>query len=124
MNFVQKLIDDTKAGSWDFCWNFNIGSQSYALIKTKYYLSGLNFTTANKNKNIIFPNGSSLESELLGELETAVRESIMNTAIKMVDMYLSEKDLAEGHLSSVQFLDKKKLTQASDEKLVEKGLKG
>ena len=64
---------------WDFFWKYNDGSDTFTLNKAKHYLSGLNFTTANKSKSIIFPNGSELITEQLDGLETAVRASLLNT---------------------------------------------
>ena len=89
MNFVQKLIDDTNNGDWDFYWKYNEGSNTFSLNKPKHYLTGLNFTTTDKNKTIIFPNGSGLDTEQLSELETAVRSSLLSTMNQSIKMYLA-----------------------------------
>jgi len=94
MNFVQKLIDDTNNGDWDFYWKYNEGSNTFTLNKPKHYLTGLNFTTTDKNKTIIFPNGSGLDTEHLKELETAARSSILNTMSQSIEMYLAGEELA------------------------------
>jgi hypothetical protein len=93
MNFVQKLIDDTNNGDWDFFWKYNEGSDTFTLNKPKHYLSGLNFTTSNKIKSIVFPNGSELFTTKLDELEGAVRASLLSTMNQSMNMYLAGKEL-------------------------------
>jgi hypothetical protein len=93
MSFIQKLIDDTNKGDWDFYWKYNEGSDTFTLNKPKHYLTGLNFTTANKSKSVIFPNGSELFTEQLGNLETAVRSSLLSTMNQSIEMYLANKEL-------------------------------
>lgn len=93
MSFIQKLIDDTNNGDWDFYWKYNEGSDTFTLNKPKHYLAGLNFTTANKSKSVIFPNGSELFTDKLSDLETAVRASLLSTMNQSIEMYLVNKEL-------------------------------
>jgi hypothetical protein len=93
MSFTQKLIDDTKKGDWNYYWKYSDGSGTYTLNKPKHYLSGLNFTTREKSKELIFPNGFALETEQLGELEEAVRKSLEDTVDEIVKLYLVGKEL-------------------------------
>jgi len=95
MSFVQKLIDDTKNGDWDYCWKYSDGSGTYTLNKQKHYLSGLNFTTREKSKELIFPNGYALESEQLGDLESAVLFSLEATVDDSVKLYLAGKEITQ-----------------------------
>jgi hypothetical protein len=95
MSFVQKLIDDTRNGDWNYCWKYSDGSGTYTLNKQKHYLSGLNFTTREKSKELIFPNGFALESEQLGELESAVLFSLEATVDDSVELYLTGKEITQ-----------------------------
>jgi hypothetical protein len=95
MSFVQKLIDDTRNGDWNYCWKYSDGSGTYTLNKQKHYLSGLNFTTREKSKELIFPNGYALESEQLGELESAVLFSLEATVDDSVKLYLAGKEITQ-----------------------------
>lgn len=122
MGFVQKLIEDTNNGDWDFYWKYNEGSDTYTLNKPKHYLSGLNFTTANKNKYIIFPNGAGLESESLGELEIAVRGSLLGTMNQMIEMYLAGKELTPDAKAALAEQEKNKSVEPKT-KVVEKTTK-
>jgi hypothetical protein len=65
------------------------------LNKQKHYLSGLNFTTREKSKELIFPNGFALESEQLGELESAVLFSLEATVDDSVKLYLAGKEITQ-----------------------------
>lgn len=114
MNFVQKLIDDTNNGDWDFFWKYNEGSDTFTLNKSKHYLSGLNFTTANKSKGIVFPNGSELFTEKLDELEGAVRASLLSTMSQSMDMYLAGKELTPEEESAQAEQEKNKSSNADN----------
>jgi len=94
MNFIQKLIQDTDNGDWDFMWKYNAGT--YTLNKPKHYLSGLNFTTREKKKFIVFPNGSELTAKpakMLEELKNSVRESLIRTMDISIRLYMNEKEM-------------------------------
>jgi hypothetical protein len=93
MNFVEKLIEDTYNGDWDFFWKYSDGSKTYTINKAKHYLSGLNFSFENDKKLIIFPNGYGLTTELLEELRDSVDNSLERTVDKSIEMYLGEKEL-------------------------------
>lgn len=123
MGFVQKLIEDTNNGDWDFYWKYNEGSDIYTLNKPKHYLSGLNFTTANKNKYIIFPNGAGLDSESLGELEIAVRSSLLGTMNQMIEMYLAGKELTPDAEEALAEQEKNKNAEPKTKAIAEKPTK-
>ena len=85
MNFVQKLIDDTKSGLWDFAWKYSDASQNYNFNKEKHLLRGMNFSLT-EPKTMIFPNGyaiyynedlmKNLAKEIDISLERTIDESI------------------------------------------------
>jgi hypothetical protein len=114
MNFVQKLIDDTNNGDWDFVWKYNDGSKTYTFNKTKHYLSGLNFSLENNNPLIIFPNGYGLKTDLLSELESAVLQSLERTVDTSIEMYMSGKELTPEEEVAQAEQEKNKTTKEKD----------
>jgi hypothetical protein len=97
MNFVQKLIDDTKNGMWNYDWKYNDGSKIYTFNKPKHFLGGLNFMASieNKDKEIIFPNGVALETEQIKELEEAVIFSLEATVDDSMKRYIAGKEITQ-----------------------------
>lgn len=97
MSFVQKLIDDTKNGMWNYDWKYNDGSKIYTFNKPKHFLSGLNFVASieNKGKEIIFPNGVALETEQIKELEEAVIFSLEATVDDSMKRYIAGKEVTQ-----------------------------
>jgi len=95
MKFVQKLIDDTNNGDWDFKWKYSDGSQTYTFNQPKHYLSGLNFSLLANKKLLIFPNGYGLETNLLENLKKAIDLSLERTVDESMRLYVEGKEMTQ-----------------------------
>ena len=95
MKFVQKLIDDTNKGDWDFKWKYSDGSQTYTFNQPKHYLSGLNFSLMVNKKLLIFPNGYGLETNLLENLKKAIDASLERTVDESMRLYVAGKEMTQ-----------------------------
>jgi len=95
MKFVQKLIDDTNNGDWDFKWKYSDGSQTYTFNQPKHYLSGLNFSLTANKKLLIFPNGYGLETTLLENLKKAIDVSLERTVDESMRLYVEGKEMTQ-----------------------------
>jgi hypothetical protein len=95
MNFIQKLIDDTDKGDWDFSWKYSDGSKSYTFQVPKHYLSGMNFSIDNDPNIMIFPNGYSIkyDKSLLAKLKDSIDKSLERTVDECVKLYLMGKEM-------------------------------
>jgi hypothetical protein len=113
MNFTQKLIDDTKNGTWDFYWKLNEGTKTYSFTKPKHFLSGLNFSLEKDKSLIVFPNGYGLKTGLLSLLEEAVLESMERTVDTSIQMYVSGEELTPDQEAEQEAQDENKQSGAS-----------
>jgi len=95
VKFVQKLIDDTNKGDWDFKWKYSDGSQTYTFNQPKHYLSGLNFSLMVNKKLLIFPNGYGLETNLLENLKKAIDASLERTVDESMRLYVAGKEMTQ-----------------------------
>ena len=95
MKFVQKLIDDTNKGDWDFKWKYSDGSQTYTFNQPKHYLSGLNFSLLANKKLLIFPNGYGLETNLLENLKKVIDVSLERTVDESMRLYVEGKEMTQ-----------------------------
>jgi len=95
MKFVQKLIDDTDNGDWDFKWKYSDGSETYTFNQPKHYLSGLNFSLLANKKLLVFPNGYGLETNLLENLKKAIDVSLERTVDESMRLYVEGKEMTQ-----------------------------
>ena len=94
MNFIDKLIDDTKNGALDEVWHYS-DINKYKFVKKKHPLNGLNFAKA--SGQIIFPNGFGLNIDIpkQDELINAINTSITKSAYQIM------KDYSSGSLDTI-----------------------
>jgi len=88
MNFLNKLIEDTKKGDLDFIWKFN-EPDKYTFFAPKDPMNGMNFDLS-KELIIIFPNGFGLlcNKDQLNVLKNEIRLAIERAAIKIMNQYV------------------------------------
>jgi hypothetical protein len=88
MNFLNKLIEDTKKGDLDFIWKFN-EPDKYTFFAPKDPMNGMNFDLS-KEPIIIFPNGFGLlcNKDQLNVLKNEIRLAIERAAIKIMNQYV------------------------------------
>ena len=106
MKFVQKLIQDTKDGKFDFSWYFS-NPDKYTFKQTKHPLSDMNFNLSDSKDSIIFPNGLSLQSTK--EEMSILREEVVRAMNRAVDALI--KDFVSGTIETDLEEAKKKKEQ-------------
>jgi len=116
MKFVQKLIDDTNKGDWDFKWKYSDGSQTYTFNQPKHYLSGLNFSLTANKKLLIFPNGYGLETPLLKNLKEAIDVSLERTVDESMRLYVEGKEMTQEQEDLATEQEAAKVANKPDEK--------
>lgn len=98
MNFLEKLISDTKNGGLDFVWKYTEGGDgSYTFVIPKHYLNGMKISTLDKKSGIvIFPNGYmwTYHREIINKLINVIEESMERTTNISANQYTSESVVA------------------------------
>ena len=104
MNFIQKLIQDTNNGMWDYYWKYSEGSDSYTFNKVKHYLTGLTFSLIKDKTLIIFPNGYGMRysEELMKQLRDTIDISLERTVDDSIKTYISGQELTSQQQDEIQ----------------------
>ena len=102
MNFIEKLIQETKSGKFDFIWQY-VGS-SYKFDFPKHPMSRMNFVLVNNKKSnvelMVFPNGGGInfDKSSMQLLASEIDRAILRANDVIVSDYISgaiEKQVAE-----------------------------
>lgn len=104
MNFIQKLIQDTNNGMWDYCWKYSDASDSYTFNKTKHYLTGLTFSLIKDKTLTIFHNGYGMRysEELMKQLRDTINISLERTVDDIITTYISGEELTSQQQDEIQ----------------------
>ena len=91
MDFLEKLINDTKEGKLDYVWHYN-SSKTYTYKKAKDPLTGLSIDATQQSNTIIFPNGFAVafNQNDLNILLEEIGKSLERTAKDMMNGYLED----------------------------------
>ncbi|WP_297419369.1 hypothetical protein [Clostridium sp.] len=91
MNFVEKLISDTKNKKLDYVWKYNDGAKTYSYnFAPKDPMNGM-IIFQSKNNLIIFPNGFGLKCDRnqLDILVEEINKSLTRTVSDIIKNYIS-----------------------------------
>jgi len=90
MNFVSKLLENTRNKNLDFTWKFS-EPDNYTFAQTLHPLNTLHIDFAKDNAMVIFPNGFGLKSDkaVLKQLKDEIRKAIERGALAIAGDYAS-----------------------------------